>query len=62
MGKRQLVPYKDIQKKTLYQRNYMREYMRTKRTLLKQSKLNDTLLRPNVKTQLDADGNILYDF
>jgi len=42
--------------KKLYQRNYMREYMRKHR-----------LLRPNVKTQtippsyIDADGNPVYD-
>jgi hypothetical protein len=57
------MPYKDIQKKTLYQRNYMRK----RRALTKQLKLNSTLVRPSTSNVLDlveygVDGNVLYDF
>jgi len=52
------MPYKDIQKKALYQRNYMRK----RRANLK---LNSTLVRPKTLTKLDpkfdADGYRLYD-
>jgi hypothetical protein len=51
------MPYKDNNKKILYQRNYMR----LKRLKLKQSYLKQGLLDPIVRPKLDADGNIIYD-
>jgi len=57
------MPYKDIHKKALYQRNYMREYMRTKRASGKSiMQVVKTLNIKPVKTlEYDADGNVIYD-
>ena len=62
------MPYKDIQKKTLYQRNYMRmrraairEAMTNHNAASAELKLIDGIVRPPVRPQLDADGNVLYD-
>ena len=41
-------------KKKIYQRNYMREYMRNKR---KKQVVKTLQLRPKT----DADGNVMYD-
>jgi len=52
------------EKKKLYQRNYMRDYMRNKRALLKpiaNKQVVKTLNIKPVKTQYDADGNVMYD-
>ena len=49
-------------KKKLYQRNYMRDYMRNKRA--KPIANKQVVKTPNiesVKTQYDADGNVVYD-
>ena len=39
--------------KKVYQRKYMRGYMRVKRNQIR----IEALLRPSVKTPIDADGN-----
>jgi hypothetical protein len=51
-------------KKKLYQRNYMR----MRRAAIGESnhnaasvKLIDGIVRPTVRPQVDADGNVLYD-
>lgn len=49
------MPYKDIRKKALYQRNYMR----TRRAKLKQLKLNSGFVRPKTSMNvrpIDADS------
>jgi len=55
-------------------KDYQREYMRRKRKALKDDmrsnnngastnlNLNDGLLDPAVRPQVDADGNVLYDW
>jgi hypothetical protein len=64
------MPYKDIQKKTLYQRNYMRirrAAIRATNHNTTNSKLISGDVRPSTSTMLDpveydTDGNVLYDF
>ena len=46
--------------KKKYQRNYMREYMRNKRMILAKQVVK-TLNIKDVKTQVDADGNVMYE-
>lgn len=50
------MPYKDKYKDRTWHRNYMR----TKRMLLKSVSKND-FVTPSVTPKLDADGNIIYD-
>jgi len=68
------MPYKDIQKKTLYQRNYMR----MRRVAMREAIANHNVVSPNLKlingvvrpstskvldpVEYDADGNVIYDF